>query len=134
MVKLTKIKNVSSASQGRTEAEQYQYILSNYDQIMDLLERSERNKQVTNYVVLMTKDNVTGFEIRISNKGHLTKVFPEVLESVGFYPCGLSDLGDIANYINYWQYNQCFEMMKAWLEVVDDSITLDSASELKIVL
>ncbi len=131
MGNLAKTENVSSASQGRTEAEQYQYLLSNYDQVMDILERSERNKQVTNYIVLMTKDGVTGFEICISNKGHLTKAFPEVLESVGFYPCGLSDLGDIANYVNYWQYNQCFEMLKAWLKVVDNSITLDGALELK---
>ncbi len=134
MVKLTKIENVSSASQGRTEAEQYQYLLSNYDQVMDILERSERNKQVTNYIVLMAKDGVTGFEIRISNKDHLNQVFPEVLESAGFYPCGLTYLGDIANYINYWQYNQCFEMLKAWLNIADDSINLDSASELKIIL
>ena len=127
MINLIKIKNVTPSSQGRTEQAQYQHLLDKYDQVMDILERSERNKQVTNYVVFKTKDGVAGFEIHITNKDVRSDDTKALVESTGFYPCGLTKLLDIANYINYWQYNQCFEMLKAYLDVTDDSINLDSA-------
>lgn len=118
-VSLVKVQNVEAPH----SAEEQLNILN---LIITLQSNTDRNKQVTTRTAKIV-DGVAGVEIFITNKNVRSDDSKELVESTGFHPCGLTDTDEINQYLQWCEYQQCFDRFKVLLEVDDESITLEDA-------
>lgn len=94
--------------------------------VLTLKSTNERNKKVTTRTAKIV-DGVAGVEIFITNASVRSDDSKELVESTGFYPCGLTDTDEINQYLDWCEVEQCLNRFKVLLEVDDPTINLEDA-------
>ena len=94
----------------------------NYESIMDKLNRTNRNKQVSHFKPI-TLGCAAGFEIYITNKEVKQKEEDPLLEIKRFYPMPRSKSTNvIAKYLRLCEYSLGFEMVMCFVEVNQEDL------------